>query len=292
MIDLPATQAVIPMSVSLHSARVEVVDRTGRALPQAFLHHLNMMDPRRRDLFLPTGLHVLAVSKETPALRVPRRLLGLPLERGQQLVITAMLTNPTQRAYPGVRARVVFEYTALGPIFPLFRAYPWVMDAMFPLGQRPGGSKAFDLPPGRTVRSWESSPAIPGYIVGLGGHVHDHAISLELTDVTIGQTLWRAAPVKDPLGRVVSMPIARFYSWRRLGLHIVPTHRYRITVTYENPTGRTLPNGGMGAVAGLFIPEGGAQWPLVDTTNVIYRQDLHDTLVPEGASRPMEHMHH
>jgi hypothetical protein len=292
MVELPATQAVVPMSVSLHSARVEVVDGEGRVLPQTFLHHLNLMDPSRRDLFLPTGLHVLAASKETPALRVPGLLLGLPLERGQRLLATAMLTNPTRRAYHGVRVRAVFEYRALGAVFPLFRAYPWVMDAMFPLGRRPGGSKAFDLPPGRTVRSWESSPAIPGYIVGVGGHVHDHAVSLELTDVTAGQVLWRAAPVRDSLGRVMSMPIARFYSWRRLGIHIVPTHRYRITVTYENPTGRLLPNGGMGAVAGLFIPERGVRWPLADTTNAVYRQDLHDTLVPEEGGRLMKHPHH
>jgi hypothetical protein len=35
----------------------------------------------------------------------------------------------------------------------------------------------------------------------------------------------------------------------------------------------------MGAVAGLFVPDRGATWPLVDTTNLVYRQDLAETFV-------------
>src|SRR5438270_623839 len=79
-------------------------------------------------------------------------------------------------------------------------------------------SKAFDLPPGRTERFWEGSPAIPGTILGLGGHLHDYGVSLELTDATAGTVLWRGAPVTDAAGRVLSFPLTRFYNWRRLGV--------------------------------------------------------------------------
>ena len=57
-------------------------------------------------------------------------------------------------------------------------------------------------------------------------------------------------------------------------MHIAPSHRYRITVTYDNPTGHVIPEGGMGSVAGLFIPDRGAQWPPVNTTDPVYQQDL------------------
>lgn len=280
MVRLPVHQGVIPVDVSLYAVHVQVVDARGRELPRMLLHHFNLTDPTRRELFLPISLHLLAASKETPDLRLPRLAFGMPLRRGDRVIAGAMLHNPTRTAHHGVRVRAVFRYVKPGRVFPLWSGYPWVMDVMFPVGEQPGGSKAFDLPPGRSSRSWESSPAVPGRIVGLGGHMHDYGVSLELRDVTTGEVIWRGVPVKDSAGRVRSMPVARFYGWRGLGVHIVPTHRYRVTVTYDNPAGHVIRDGGMGAVAGLFVPDRGAVWPVVDSADADYRQDLVDTLHP------------
>ncbi len=278
MVLLPVFQAEIPVSGSLYSYRVELVDNAGRLVPKVLLHHFNLTDPDHRELFLPIALHLLAASKETPDAQIPWLLFGMPLERGQRLITSAMLDNPTAVPYHGVRVRLVLRYTPAGRPWPLFRAYPWAMDVAFPLGRPPRGSKAFDLAPGRTVRSWESSPAVPGTILGMGGHLHDYGQSLELRDVTTGEVIWHAAPVTDSAGQTVSLPVVRFYRWNRLGVHIVPEHRYRLTAVYENPTGQTLADGGMGAVAGLFIPDPGTTWPPVDTTDALYQQDLHGTL--------------
>jgi hypothetical protein len=284
MVSLPVQQIVIPASGSIYSVRTMVLDSAGNQLPRTFLHHVNLRDPAKRDLFLQTALHILAASKETPELDVPQLVLGLPLEAGQRLFATAMLNNPTDTPHHGVRIRLVFGYRQTdgfgGSTFPLFRAYPWVLDVRFPLGSPPNGSLAFDLPPGTTVQSWESSPAISGYILGLGGHVHDYATELELSDVTTGTVLWRQAPVKDAAGHVLSMPITKFYRWNRLGLRIEASHRYRIAVRYDNPTGHLLHGAGMGAVAGLFVPDRGEAWPAVDTTNAVYREDLGEAFIP------------
>jgi hypothetical protein len=294
MLSLPVQQVMIPASGSIYSVRTAVIDGAGHELPRPFLHHVNLRDPNRRDLFLETSLHILAASKETPVLDVPQLLLGLPLDRNERVLITAMLNNPTETPYHGVRVRLTFGYRSTegfaGGLFPLFRAYPWVLDVRFPLGTPPDGSLAFDLPPGETVQSWESSPAVPGYVLGLGGHVHDYATELELTDVTTGRVLWRQKPIKDSAGHVLEMPITKFYRWYRLGLKIEPSHRYRITVRYNNPTGRTLHMAGMGAVAGLFVPVHGAQWPKVDTTDAVYRQDLAEAFIP-GDMRGMDMEH-
>ena len=86
------------------------------------------------------------------------------------------------------------------------------------------------------------------------------------------------------------MPITKFYRWYRLGLRIEASHRYRITVRYDNPTGRTLLGAGMGAVAGLFVPDRGKQWPMVDTTDAVYRQDLSEAFLPaDMKGMEMEH---
>jgi len=273
MIDVPPSEAVIPTDVSLYSVRVDVVDSAGRVLPRTFLHHFNLTIPARRDLFLPIAQRFLAASKETPAVVLPRLLVGMPLERDTRVLVTAMLSNPTADARHGVRVRVTYGARRTG-FFPLFRAYSWVMDAQFPDERHPEGSRAFDLPPGRSSFSWESAPAIPGVIVGVGGHLHDYGSGLELTDITTGAVLWHATVVRDASGHMLSLPVTRFYNWHRLGIHIDPTHRYRITATYDNPTGTTLHEGGMGSVAGLFIPDRGVRWPGVDSTDAVYRHDL------------------
>ena len=99
----------------------------------------------------------------------------------------------------------------------------------------------------------------------------------------------RGTPVTDATGRVITFPLARFYNWRRLGVHVVPAHRYRLTAVYENPTGRHIRDGGMGAVAGLFVPDHGAVWPAVDTQNSLYQRDLAAT-IRSGSAEMMADM--
>lgn len=283
MVDVPPCLAIIPADMALYSVRVDVIDSAGRPLPKPFLHHFNLTVPTRRDLFLPIAQRFLAASKETPAIEVPRLLVGMPLERDARLLATAMLSNPTPTPYHGVRVRVTYGSAPASEssFFPIFRVYPWTMDAQFPDDRHPTGTPAYDLPPGRSTISWESQPAIPGYIIGIGGHVHDYGVGLELADVTTGAVLWRATVVRDEAGHVLSLPVTRFYNWHSLGLHIDPTHRYRVTATYDNPTGHMLPRAGMGSVAGLFIPDRAARWPGVDTSNAIYQHDLAGTVQPD-----------
>lgn len=278
MVSSPVYQAIVPASCTIHSARAVVLDSAGRELPKELLHHVHLSDPDHRDLFLAGTLHLLAASKETPSVSVPSLILGLPLTEGQRLLTWDMLSNETPVVRHGVHVHLDIGCRPagglLGRFFPLFRAYPWVMDAMFPNGRRPPSNRSFDLAPGRTARSWEGSPAIPGTIVGIGGHVHDYAVSLDFADATTGQLMWHATPIRDSAGHVLALPITKFYNWRELGVHILPAHRYRITVTYDNPTGHVIPEGGMGSVAGLFVPDRGVQWPAVNTADPVYQQDL------------------
>src|SRR5438046_5112097 len=273
-VGLPLCQVLVPVDASLHSSRVEVVDGSGRLLPSEMLHHFNLSDPEHRELFLPIGLHLLAASRETPAITVPRLLCGLPLARGQRLIAGAMLANTSDVAYRRVHVRLVLHYVPGGLPWPLYRTYPWAIDVQYPLGRPGTGSKAFDLPPGHTERSWEGSPAIPGTILGLGGHMHDYGVALELKDVATGRVLWRGAPVTDAAGRVLAFPLARFFSWGRLGVHVVPAHRYRLTAVYENRTGRDTRAGGLGAWGGRLWAGRGAAWPAADTSDTLSPRDL------------------
>jgi hypothetical protein len=275
----PVMGVDLPLTGWMSGFRIELVDSAGRPVPSELLHHYNLIDPNHRELFLPISRRVLAAGSETGAVRMSRWLMGAPFIKGDRLVASAMLHNPTTQAYSGVRTRLILTYSADGHWYPLLRAYPWQFDVAFPVGE-----KSFDLPPGRSEKFYEGSPAVAGKIVGIGGHVHDHADSLVLRDVTTGTVIWRALPITDSTGHVVAMPIKKFIGLTGIGVRIAPAHRYRVTVFYDNETGHTLPDGGMGVVAGLFAPAPDATWPVADQTDSLYVSDLRHALrMGEGA---------
>jgi hypothetical protein len=291
MIRTPVYRVDIPVSGAIHRYRIELVDATGDSLPRHVLHHVNLNDPSRRELFAPIMLHILAASKETPVPSVPWLLFGMPISEGDRYILSGMLANDGITPLTGVTVRIVLDLVRPGRPWPVWDAYPWGMDVKFPVGAE-GGSKAFDLPPGHSSHSWESAPAVAGTLLGLGGHVHDHAVRVAFTNATTGEVLWEAVPERDAEGRVTHVPLRRFYSMLRLGKRIEPAHRYRVTVEYLNPTADTLRGAGMGAVGGLFVPDG--PWPRVDETDPSYLADLDNTLKHFGAGMgmgPMKHHH-
>jgi hypothetical protein len=138
------------------------------------------------------------------------------------------------------------------------------MDVMFP-----AGDKDFDLPPGRSTRWWQGSPAVAGRILGVGGHVHDHAEMLVLENVTTGDTIWIGRPILAEDETLTGVTIGRLY--RKLGVEVSPDQVYRATVVYQNPTGAVIPKGGMGLIAGVFMPSG--PWPRPDVADALYQLD-------------------
>jgi len=282
----PVATLEIPETGSIYGFRVQVVDSAGHALPDELIHHFNLIDPDHRELFLPISRRLLAAGHETGTIRLPRLLFGLPLKRGEHVVASAMVENLTPAEYRGARVRLVMSFTPARRPWPLFTASPWQMDVAFPVGD-----KSFALPPGRSSRSYEGSPAVPGKIVGLGGHMHDYGRVIEFADVTTGDVIYRAAPVADSVGHIASIPIALLYGWTRLGVHIVPEHRYRIAVSYDNPTGAPIPDGGMGVVGGLFVPDRGVTWPAAEPADSLYQEDYrHYMRLESGGGHHMMEM--
>jgi len=279
----PVALLRLPASGSLYGFRVTIVDSAGRVLPAALLHHFNLIDPDHRELFLPISRRMIAAGHETGAMSVPWLLFGFPIVKGERVLVSAMLENLTDSSYRQARARLVLQYTPADRPWPLFRAEPFQLDVAFPVGD-----KSFDLPPGRSARSYEGTPAVPGTIVGIGGHVHAYAQSIEFSDATTGEVIYRATPQTDAAGQIVGVPVERLYRWSRLGVHIEPAHRYRVTVYYDNPTGRFIPDGGMGVVGGLFVPDRGAQWPATDVGDSLYQRDLRHAMRLGGSAMMMQ----
>lgn len=278
----PAAQrAAVPVRGWIQGFDVEILDARGRPVPRAVLHHVNVIVPNERELFSPIMRRIAAAGRETDAVELPR-LLGYPVGRGDSLLVTAMFHNPTDRSYERVYLRVRMPYTSADAWLDPISVYPFYVDVM-----PPASGHAYDLPPGRSERRWEGSPAVAGRILGVGGHLHDHAEKLVFEDVTTDEVIWEAEPIRGEDGRLVGMPVKTFY-WT-LGQPIRPDHVYRLTAIYDNPTGETIERGAMGALGGIFLPSDADAWPAADRTHPEYRLDVR--LVTEGAYGDGGHGH-
>jgi len=289
LVDEAASVAQFPVNGSVYALHAEVVDERDRRLPNDLLHHLNVMDPAERELFLPISRRILASGRETGEIRFPWLLFGAPMRAGERILANAMVHNPTAVSYRGVRVRLVLSYVPDHRPWPFFSVVPWQLDVAFPVGD-----KSFDLPPGRSERSYEGSPAVAGKVIVIGGHMHEYGRTIEFWDATTGRLLWHGEPAPAPAGEPSAVPMGRLYGLTGIGMRITPTHRYRVRVIYDNPTGLTVSNGGMGVVGGLFMPDRKAVWPATNQSDSLYQRDLRHFMGPVGkpvVGEPMSRMH-
>lgn len=278
----PNTQAVaVPIGAYLHGFTLDLVDRNGREVPSVVLHHVNIIAPERRELFSPIMQRVGAAGAETGDLHLPR-VLGYPVARGDSVIVTAMFHNPTDEDFEGVTLRVRYKYSGRFSLMPKVAVQPFYVDVM-----PPAGYHSFTLPPGKSSRSWEGSPAIAGRVMALGGHMHKYGTLLRFEDVTKRKVLWEARPVVDSTGAIVAMP-RKFY---KLGIRLEPKHTYRLTVEYDNPTGAAIEEGAMGTLGGIFMPNEFGNWPKVDRENAEYKEDVRVTYARNSANAPQHHHH-
>ncbi|MFN2567433.1 MAG: hypothetical protein ABR499_20750 [Gemmatimonadaceae bacterium] len=270
----PALVFALPVEGWMRGYAADLIDADGRRVPSALLHHMNLIAKNRRDLFSNVMLRVGSAGPETEAITMPR-LLGVRLQRGDTLLMTLMLHNPTATPYAGVRLRVRIPFTPAGSRVGAVAVYPFSI-AIGPIG-RPN---VFDLPPGRSEHYWEGSPSTRVRILGVSGHLHRYGVALRLEDRTSGEVMWEVRPRSDSTGEVQGMPV-KLFVWSG-GKAMRPDHVYRLTAVYENPEPRTIPDGGMGVLGGIVVLSRRSRWPAVDPRHPEYVADVRSTLGSRG----------
>jgi hypothetical protein len=279
----PVLAVAMPDDGWLSGYSVEVVDERGHRIPQVVVHHVNVIAPAKRELFSDIMLRIAAAGSETSPVSLPS-VLGYRVHRGDSLLVSAMLHNPTSQSYVAT-LRVRFPFKPATSTIGAFAVFPFYLDVM-----PPAGSHSFDVPAGHSEHYWEGSPAIDGRILGVGGHLHPYGTLLRLEDRTTGKVLWESRPVTDSAGQIVAMPETRFIA--RLGLPVRTDHVYRLTAVYDNPTGSTIVDGGMGALGGVFLPARHATWPSIDRASAVYRTDYRLTYRLDGMQMGNGNMTH
>lgn len=262
-----------PESGWIHGWDYTLRDAEGDTVPRAVLHHFKVMDPGKRELFSEVMLHVVGAGSETTPVSLPRQL-GYRIEAGDSLLFTAMLHNPTERPLRGVQLEATLRYSVPGEWNPPLEVMPFFAHVTPPMHVA-----AYDLPPGRSHRSVDITPAVDVDVLGLGAHLHRYAEWLLVQDLTDGEVVWEARPELAPDGTVLRIP-QDYYVWSRSPT-LRKDHTYRVTAVYDNPRSDTIHGGGMATLGGVVRP--GEEWPGVDTSAEEYRWYMSLELEPETA---------
>ncbi len=151
---------------------------------------------------------------------------------------------------PDAYIEVVIEYRRTGTA-QLKSVYPTWFDVMECRGS------AYDLRPGENIHTGRFTLKHTGTLLGVGGHLHDFGLRLDLYNATRDEPVATLASRLDPAGRIVSMPIVTFLE--RGGYRLNRGETLRVTAAYDNRTDKPFPDGAMGIVVGYFLPDNDAE---------------------------------
>jgi hypothetical protein len=136
-----------------------------------------------------------------------------------------------------------------------------------------GASNTFDVPPGKSTKSYEFTLPVGGRLLGVGGHMHDYGVDVRLEDAETGKVITSVVATRDAMGKVTKVS-RRLFGVSGEGLKLKANHRYRVVGDYDNPTNETKIKGAMAHMVGLFVPDDMSKWPQIDPSDPTYQRDL------------------
>jgi hypothetical protein len=255
-----------PVDGAMRGFDLSMQDATGGALPKSVIHHLIAVNFDRRQIVYQMVERLFGWGKETDPVMLPSGV-GVPLARGQHLGVYAMWHNDTgrdiHRAYLKMTLAYIPRARLQNPVLPLY----------VDVNNHIGGTTTFDLPAGKSTRSYEFEFPLSGRLIGIGGHLHDYGVAVRFEDAETGKLLVRLKSNRDKNGSISK--VGRFiWGFHEEALPIKAHHTYRVVAEYDNPTGKIVPQGGMGHVNGVFSPDDMAAWPVLDPSNPDVQRDI------------------
>lgn len=240
----------IPFDGWITAYHPRLVDQAGQALPNRLLHHAAFYNTARADFLCPEKPeHIFGAGGEMndwPATAG----IGYRVHPGDRIRMNTMFHDPTSVNYPKTYIEVRMEYRPFAPgEGELKSVYPAWFDAK---GCGPSG---YGLKPGENVTSGQFTLGYSGRLIGVGGHLHDYGQELDLTNLTRRETIATLRSTLDPKGHILSMPVVLFTRRLAGGYPLAKGEVVKVTATYNNPTGKPLPDGAMGIVVGYFLPD-------------------------------------
>ena len=243
----------VPIEGWIAAYHPRMVDGAGSVVPGQVLHHTGFWNVGRSDFLCRNKEeHIFGAGAElTDWGALPG--YGYRVRKGDRIRVRTMLNNPTDTDYKEAWLEVKMDYQdrdAPGAAAPLKNVYPAWIDV------RECHGSGYDLPPGHSTKTGTVTLHYSGVLLGLGGHLHDYGRELALDDVTRKRNVATLEAKVDDGGHLLRVPIITFLD--RGGYRLRDTNELRVTVMYDNPTGKTVPDGAMGIVVGYFAPDSDA----------------------------------
>lgn len=262
-----------------------VEDSLGRKLPKHLMHHMIGVNYSRRQALYPAAERLFGAGAETADATIPATI-GVPMKPGMDLGFYIMWHNESGADIDGVYMTIALKYSPRNQNPRPVEVLPLYMDVNLTIG----GTNTYDVPPGRSEKAWDFVFPINGRLLGYGGHLHDHGISVRLQDVQTGKVIAQVQSERDQTGKVTGVTRS-LPGVRGAGLRLRAGRTYRVIAVYDNPTSQTLKNGAMAHITGIFAPDNPAEWPAIDESDPTYQKDL-ASLESMGSTESMEGMNH
>ena len=264
----PVIPIAWPADGYIRGFSLELRDGAGNPLPRALMHHLIAVNFDRRMFAYPVAERLFGIGTETGDQELPKTV-GVPLEAGQNLGFYVMWDNATGEAVEDVYVRLAMPWTPAGEAGDIVEVMPLYVDVNSGIGT----TNAYDLEPGRSVRSWEFEPPVSGRILIASGHLHDFGRVVRLEDAETDEVLLEIESELDAEGLIEDIDIEVLGVWYG-GLRLERGHPYRIVGVYDSPLSETVPMGAMAHIVGIFAPDRPESWPAADPTSEIWALDL------------------
>lgn len=259
--------------------RIEVRDANGALIPRSLLHHLIAINFDRRQFIYQQAERLFGIGRETPDETLPGTLV-VPLERGQRLGFYVAWHNDSGRDIHGAKIRIIINWIPREAA----RAYTPVLPVYFDVDNDVGNTNTFDLPPGKSSKAFDFTVPASGYLIAVTGHLHDYGKSVRLEDAESGKVMLSLAAKTDSAGRILSIQ-HKIFLLRPVRLR--EGHHYRVVAEYDNPLRKTLVDGAMANILGVFAPDSMSQWPAINPDDPTFKKDIASLplFIPETKAR-------
>jgi hypothetical protein len=255
-----------PVSGWMRGFRMSVRDASGAPLPRTMLHHVIGVNFDRRQLLYPVAERLIGAGTETGNIELPRSV-AVPMKQGQEIGLYAMWHNETGKDLDGVYIRVAILWLPDNAGPPPIPVLPLYADVNFHVA----ATNAFDLPPGRSMHSFEFTLPTSGHLLAMSGHLHDYGHWVRLEDAETGDVIVGVQGELNDDGQIQGIEKKIFVlRGKKLQAH----HRYRVVAEYDNPTSDTLRLSAMAHMVGLFAPDDMSKWPKLDRSAADYQADV------------------
>ncbi len=260
-----------PVTGWVRGVRLRIFDADGKPLSRKLVHHINVVNFGRRQLFYAIPERMIAMGEETEDIRVPATV-GIPVSANMPMAALVMWHNHSPNMIKGVSFEMTVEYSPTNLVPKPVSVLPVYLDVMNPVGR----DVDFDLPAGPATFKKDFQLPLSGRIIGAGGHAHDFATGLALQDVTDStkpRQVVNLAIKLAPKGYIQSVE-------RQLpgitgdGIKLQDSHTYRLVGRYNNPTGKGIEKGAMLHMALLYVPDHPDQWPKFDPADADWKKDV------------------